>query len=60
MPAALLSQRALGRILGTARVLRMIRAGWLKPVEHNASATLFDPRDVRTALKRMECSFEVG
>lgn len=54
MSEALVTQHTLKKFLGAARVLRMIRAGWLKPVGRKTQAILFDPRDIRAALRRLE------
>jgi hypothetical protein len=50
----LVTQRCLRQIIGQARLKRLIRAGWLTPVERNAHSILFDPRDVHAALRRLE------
>ena len=54
MSEALLTQRAVGRIIGQSRLQRLVRAGWLKPVERNAHSILFDLHDLRAALRRLE------
>ena len=50
----LLTQRAVGRIIGQSRLQRLLRAGWLAPVERNARQILFSQRDVHKALTRLE------
>ena len=54
MSAALLTQRAARQIIGQARLKRLMRASWLKPIERNGRSVLFDPRDIRAALRRLE------
>jgi hypothetical protein len=49
-----LSQELLVRVLGAARVKRLVRAGWLSPVEQTGCSVLFDRLAVHAALKRME------
>ena len=50
----LISQRTLSRIIGQTRLRRLLRCGWIKPIERNGQAILFDPRDVRRALTQLE------
>jgi hypothetical protein len=50
----LLTQHTLRIIIGQSRLQRLVRAGWLAPVERNAHSILFNPRDVRKALSRLE------
>jgi hypothetical protein len=54
MPEALLSQHTVKRVIGQSRLQRLLRAGWLKPVERNAHSVLFSPRDIHLALSRAE------
>jgi hypothetical protein len=49
--AALLTKYTVSRVIGASRLRRLLRAGWLVPVERN----LFNPRDVHAAWKRLEC-----
>jgi hypothetical protein len=54
MSEALLTQRAVSRIIGQTRLRRLMRASWVAPVQRNAHSILFDPRDIRAALTRLE------
>jgi hypothetical protein len=55
MPAeALLTQRQLIEVLGWARLLRLMRAGWLAPAQRTPSRVLFRASDVHAALRRLE------
>ena len=54
MSEALLTQYHLAQVLGAARLLRFMRAGWLTPVERRPSRVLFSARDVHVALRRLE------
>jgi hypothetical protein len=54
MAEALLSQRAVSRFLGAARLLRFVRAGWLKPARRSPSRVLYRVADVHAALRRLE------
>src|SRR5436309_1268440 len=51
---ALLTQHTVSRVLGASRLRRLLRAGWLTPVERNACSILFSPRDVHRALTKLE------
>ena len=53
MPEVLLNQHTVSRVLGAARVLRFIRAGWLTPVQRSPRV-LYSPRDVHAAIRRLE------
>jgi hypothetical protein len=57
MPEVLLNQITLKRAIGASRLLRLLRAGWLKPVERNGHGILFAPRDVHKALRMLERRF---
>jgi hypothetical protein len=41
-------------VIGAARLLRLMRAGWIAPVERGPSRVLFSAREVRAAIRRME------
>jgi len=61
MPAALLNKKMVERVIGQTRLRRLLRAGWLAPVQSLDSsrwrqAILFSPRDVHRALRQMERS----
>ena len=57
MASALLSKRLLKRVIGASRLMRLLRAGWLKPIEHNGHGILFAPNDVHAALRMLERRF---
>jgi hypothetical protein len=48
----LVTQRRLGEIVGTARLQRWLRSGWIAPVERTANHVLFRVSDVRRTLRR--------
>src|SRR6516165_10895331 len=50
----LLTQHRLAQVLGAARLLRFVRAGWLAPAQRTASRVLFRVSDVHAALRRLE------
>jgi hypothetical protein len=50
----LLTQRTVSRVLGTARLLRFIRAGWISPAQRTPSRILYRVADVHAALRRLE------
>jgi hypothetical protein len=54
MSEALLTQHTIARVIGQSRLRRLLRAGWLKPVERTACSILFNPHDLHAALKRLE------
>jgi hypothetical protein len=54
MVEPLLTQHTVSRVIGQSRLRRLVRAGWLKPAEHNVHSVLFSPRDVHAALTRLE------
>jgi hypothetical protein len=54
MSAALLTQLTVRRVIGAARLNRLLRAGGLKPVERTPSRILYSPRDIHRALRRLE------
>jgi hypothetical protein len=54
MSEALLTQHIVQKVIGWSRLLRLVRAGWLKPVESNTRRVLFRVKDVHAALKRLE------
>lgn len=56
MAEELLAKRLLKRVLGAARLSRLIRAGWLVPHSRTPSRVLFRIADVHAALRRLECS----
>jgi len=62
MPAALLiNKRTVERVIGQTRLRRLLRAGWLAPVQPLDSsgrrrAILFNPLDLHRALSRLERS----
>jgi hypothetical protein len=53
MAEDLLTQQTVSRVLGRPRLMRFVRAGWLKPVERSPRV-LFSPRDVHACLRRLE------
>lgn len=54
MSEALLTRYDLVQVLGAARLLRFIRAGWLTPAQRTPSRVLFRVADVHAALQRLE------
>ena len=54
MSEALLTQRTLRRIIGQSRLKRLVRAGWLAPVERTPSRVLYRVSDIHAALSRLE------
>jgi hypothetical protein len=54
MSEALLTKYTVGRVIGTSRLRRLLRAGWISPVGRNGQAILFNPRDIHAALRRLE------
>ena len=50
----LLTQHRLAQVLGAARLLRFVRAGWLTPAQRTPSRVLFRVSDVHAALRRLE------
>jgi hypothetical protein len=53
MAAALLTQKTVSQVIGESRLLRLVHAGWLRPVKRTPSRVLFSSRDVHLALSRM-------
>jgi hypothetical protein len=62
MPAALLiNKKTVERVIGGSRLRRLLRAGWLAPVQPDDSSRwrqpiLFSPHDLHRALTRLEQS----
>jgi hypothetical protein len=54
MSKALLTQRMLSRVIGATRLRRLVRAGWLVPVQRSPNRVLYRVSDVHAALKRLE------
>jgi hypothetical protein len=54
MAAALLTQHTVSRVIGAARLMRFIRAGWLTPAQRTPSRVLYRVYDVRACLRRLE------
>lgn len=54
MAKDLFSKHLLRRVIGKARLQRLIRAGWLVPAEHTPTKVMFRPTDVHAALRRLE------
>jgi hypothetical protein len=54
MPEALLTQGRLAELIGWSRLLRLLRAGWLKPTRRTPQAVLFSPADIRACWRRLE------
>jgi hypothetical protein len=58
MSQTLLTKYTVGRVIGTSRLRRLLRAKWLKPQtpERNAARgpILFSPRDMHAALRPLE------
>jgi hypothetical protein len=54
MSEALLTQYHLAQVLGAARLMRLVRAGWLAPAQRSPSRVLFRVSDVHAALQRLE------
>ena len=54
MVGAPLARHHLAEVLGEARLLRFIRAGWLTPAQRTSSRVLFRVSDVHAALRRLE------
>jgi hypothetical protein len=61
MAEDLLTQHTVSRVLGAARLLRFIHAGWLSPAQrmpsrvgNRASRVLYRVADVHAALRRLE------
>jgi hypothetical protein len=50
----LLTRHTVAQVLGAARLKRLVRAGWLRPVEHTPQRVLFSVHDVHAALRRLE------
>jgi hypothetical protein len=60
-PAALLDKRTVERVIGQTRLRRLLRAGWLAPVQplgesRRRQPILFSPHDLHRALRQMERS----
>jgi hypothetical protein len=53
MPEDLINQHRLAKVLGAARVLRFVRAGWLKAVQRSPRV-LYRIADVHACLRRLE------
>jgi hypothetical protein len=51
---ALLTQHHLAQVLGAARLLRLVRAGWLSPAQRTPSLVLYRVSDIHVALSRLE------
>jgi len=49
-PEALLNKGLVEQVIGAARLLRLMRAGWITLVERRPSRVLFSARDVRAAV----------
>jgi len=56
MSEVLLTKRTVERVIGQTRLRRLLRAGWLRPVEGSSHPILFSPRDLHAALRRLERS----
>jgi hypothetical protein len=54
MAEDLFTQDTLSRVLGAARLLKLVRAGWLTPVKRTPNRVLYRPADVRQVLRRLE------
>ena len=54
MSEVLLTRHTVIQVIGAARLLRFIRAGWLTPAKRTPSRVLFRVSDVRHALRRLE------
>jgi hypothetical protein len=59
--ALLINKKTVERVIGQTRLRRLLRAGWLAPVQpydgsRRRQAILFDPRDLHRALSKMERS----
>jgi hypothetical protein len=54
MPEELISKCTVIQVLGTARLLRFMRAGWLAPAQCMHRRVLFRISDVHAALRRLE------
>jgi hypothetical protein len=50
----LLNQYTVTQVIGEARLLRFMRAGWLEPAQRTPSRILFRAKDVHAALRRLE------
>jgi len=54
MSEVLLTRHTVIQVIGAARLLRFIRAGWLTPAQRTPSRVLFRVSDVHAALRRLE------
>ena len=54
MPEALLTQHTVSRVLGAARLLKLVRAGWLTPVKRTPNRVLYRAVDIHLVLRRLE------
>ena len=54
MSEALLTQHTVTRVIRASRLRRLLRAGWLAPVERRPSRVLFSAHDVHVALTKLE------
>ena len=50
----LLNQHQLGLAIGTTRLQRLVRAGWLAPAQRSPTRVLYRVSDVRACLRRLE------
>jgi hypothetical protein len=54
LAAGFLNKCTVEQVIGSARLLRFIRAGWLAPAQCTHRRVLFRVADVHAALKRLE------
>jgi hypothetical protein len=54
MAALRITQHRLAQVLGAARLRRLVRAGWITPVERTPSRVMFRAADVHACLRRLE------
>lgn len=54
MAEDLFTQDTLSRVIGAARLLKLIRAGWLTPYRRTPNRVLYRAADVHACLRRLE------
>jgi hypothetical protein len=54
MAEVLITQRRLAQVLGAARLLRFVHAGWLAPVQRTPSRVLYRVSDIHAVLQKLE------
>jgi hypothetical protein len=54
MSEALLTRHTVSRVMGAARLLKLIRAGWLTPCQRTPNRVFYRASDIHLVLRRLE------